>query len=61
MLGRPAPLNLQRLAWLAERTKGKTNNRTMFPTPPPPQKKEKKLAAGYQGPVKIELLKGEGH
>ena len=45
--------HLQRLTWLVERKK-RTNNRTMFLT------LKNNATAGYQGPVKIELLKGAG-
>ena len=40
---------LQRLTWFVEMT-----NRTMFPS------LKNNAAAGYKGPVKIELLKGTG-
>ena len=38
---------LQRVTWLVERTEEQTRNNAPNP-------------AGYQGPVKIELLKGAG-
>ena len=43
---------LQRLTCLVERTKERTT--TMLPAP------KNNAAAGYQGPVKIELFKGAG-
>ena len=44
---------LQRLTWLVEKTKER-KNRTMLPA------LKNNAAAGYQGPVKIKLLKGAG-
>ena len=48
---RPAPFAT---SYMVGREDKRTNNRTMFPT------LKKNAAAGYKGPVKIELLKGEG-
>ena len=48
---RPAPFAM---SYMVGRKDKRTNNRTIFP----PQKNN--AAAGYKGPVKIELLKGEG-
>ena len=39
---------------MADRENKRTNNRTMFPA------LKNIAAAGYQGPVKIELFKGAG-
>ena len=46
--------HLQPLIWLISQEGKRKNNRTMFPT------LNIDAAAGYQGPVKIELLKGTG-
>ena len=41
------------------REDNRTNNRIILPNlKKEKEKKKKKAAAGYQGPVKIELLKG---
>ena len=53
LLGRPAPFNLQRLARLVERTREQQNN-TSNPN------KQMNTAAGYQGLLKIEVLKDAG-
>ena len=44
--------HLQRLTWLVKRTKKRTTEQCFQP--------KNNAAAGYQGPVKIELLKGAG-
>ena len=49
--GRPAPFAT---SYMVGREDKRTNNRTMLPT------LKNNAAAGYQGPVKIELLKGVG-
>ena len=41
-------------SYMVGREDKRTNNRTMFPA------LKNNAAAGYQGPVKIELLKGAG-
>ena len=52
--GRPA---LFPTSYMVGREDKRTNNRTMLPTL---KKKKDNAAAGCQGPVKIELLKGAG-
>ena len=50
-MGRPASFATSQMV---DREDKRTNKRTMIPT------QKNNAAAGYQGPVKIELLKGEG-
>ena len=50
-MGQPAPFAT---CYMVGREDKITKNRTMFPAP------KNKAAAGYQGPVKIELLNGTG-
>ena len=50
-LGRPAPFAA---SYMVDREDKRTKNRTMLPT------LKNNAAAGYQGPLKIELLKGAG-
>ena len=49
--GQPAPFAT---SYMAGREDKRMNNRTMFPT------LKNNAAAGYKGPVKIELLKRAG-
>ena len=49
--GQPAPFAT---SYMVGREDKRTNNRTMFPA------LKNNAAAGYQGPVKTELLKGAG-
>ena len=50
-MGRPVPFAM---SCMVGREDKRTNNRTMLPT------LKNNAAAGYKGPVKIELLKGTG-
>ena len=51
IVGRPAPFAT---SYMVHRKDKRTNNRTMLST------LKNNAAAGYQGPVKIKLLKGSG-
>ena len=45
---------MQHVSYMVGQEDKRTNNRTVLPTP------KNNATAGYQGPLKIELLKGAG-